>query len=51
MKKQKPEMKTAQIVVRVPESMKEKIAKFASKRKITPGEAVRRSIQNFLTSN
>ena len=45
------EKKTAQIVVRLPEDLKERIQKLAEKRKITPGEAVRRSIQYFLDKN
>lgn len=51
MKKHKSEIKTAQIVVRLPEDLKERIQKLAEKRGITPGEAVRRSIQFFLATN
>ena len=51
MKKTMPERKRAQIVVRVPEQLKERIQKHASKRGITPGETVRRSIQFFLAKH
>ena len=51
MKKTTTERKRAQIVVRLPEELKERIQKHASKRGITPGEAVRRSITFFLAKH